>query len=490
MNEYSRQKNKKQLTREAIIGLGEDSFQKNYYPELQDKILDLERLNIRYRSLMMTIPDILFVSDLEGHISPFSLTPKAMNPLMLEILRKDDIIRQLRTVINDVVRAKKLVTTHFNLMQDNKTYYFEARIHISEIEEILIMVRDVTEQTLLEKQLRDMAEKDSLTNLYNRRSFETMLARYDGIETKNLTILLIDIDGLKLVNDTLGHPAGDQIIVSASALINSQFKPIGYVARIGGDEFGVIIENMSQDDIEEQLEILKTSLDIYNADQNDFKLSLSSGYSYHSSGMVNTGLMFQESDNNMYQNKLLKTASTKNNLVKTLMKALEAKDYITEGHAERMDELAAKMGEALKLSQSQIDRIQLLTKFHDIGKVGIPDSILKKPSSLNEDEWKVMKTHAAIGERIALASSELKDISYLILQHHEKWDGTGYPLGAKGEEIPIECRILSIVDAFDAMTNDRPYRKALSTEYAMLEIKKCSGTQFDPSLVEVFQRVV
>jgi HD-GYP domain-containing protein (c-di-GMP phosphodiesterase class II) len=192
----------------------------------------------------------------------------------------------------------------------------------------------------------------------------------------------------------------------------------------------------------------------------------------------------------MYQNKLLKTASTKNNLVKTLMKALEAKDYITEGHAERMDELAAKMGEALKLSQSQTDRIQLLTKFHDIGKVGIPDSILKKPSSLNEDEWKVMKTHAAIGERIALASSELKDISYLILQHHEKWDGTGYPLGAKGEEIPIECRILSIVDAFDAMTNDRPYRKALSTEYAMLEIKKCSGAQFDPSLVEVFQRVV
>ena len=145
---------------------------------------------------------------------------------------------------------------------------------------------------------------------------------------------------------------------------------------------------------------------------------------------------------------------------------------------------------SLKLHQNQLDKIQLLTKFHDIGKVGIPDSILKKPDSLTADEWKVMRTHCSIGERIANESSELREISHLILKHHERWDGKGYPLGLAEKEIPIECRILSIVDTFDAMTNDRPYRRALPTEVAINEIVNGAGTQFDPELVMVFQSVI
>jgi len=200
--------------------------------------------------------------------------------------------------------------------------------------------------------------------------------------------------------------------------------------------------------------------------------------------------MYQEADNYMYQNKLLKESSNRNGLVKALMKTLEVKDYITEGHAERMEELAIKIGEKLGLAQNFMDRLKLLAKFHDIGKVGIPDSILKKPGRLTSEETKVMRTHCNIGERIASVSVELEKISKLILMHHEKWDGSGYPLGLKKEEIPIECRILSIVDAFDAMTNDRPYRKALSYKTALEEIIRCSGTQFDPFLVEIFLELV
>ena len=136
-----------------------------------------------------------------------------------------------------------------------------------------------------------------------------------------------------------------------------------------------------------------------------------------------------------------------------------------------------------------MDRLVLLTKFHDIGKIGIPDAILKKPAALDETEWKVMKTHTSIGERIALEAAEIRDIAHLILKHHERWDGHGYPLGIAGEEIPIECRILSIVDTYDAMTNDRPYRAALSIDESRKEILKCSGTQFDPGLVNIFLEV-
>ncbi len=172
------------------------------------------------------------------------------------------------------------------------------------------------------------------------------------------------------------------------------------------------------------------------------------------------------------------------------MKALQARDYITEGHADRMDELAEAIGRRMGLSSVELDRIALLCKFHDIGKVGIPDSILKKPGKLTEEEYKIMKNHAAIGERIALASGELKEIAHLIMKHHERHDGKGYPIGLKEMEIPIECQILSVVDTYDAMTNDRPYRKALSRETAIKEIVAYRGTQFSPKVVDAFLEVM
>jgi HD-GYP domain-containing protein (c-di-GMP phosphodiesterase class II) len=200
--------------------------------------------------------------------------------------------------------------------------------------------------------------------------------------------------------------------------------------------------------------------------------------------------MFREADNKMYQNKLLKKESIRSTFVKTFMKALEAKDFISEGHVIRMENYAILIAKALSLRQDQMDSIILLTKFHDIGKIGIPDRILKKPGSLNDDEWKVMRTHSAIGERIALEAAEIKDIAHLILKHHEKWDGTGYPLGLSGEDIPLECRVLAIVDTFDAMTNDRPYRKAIPVAETVKEIIRCKGTQFDPYLVDVFLQIL
>ncbi len=200
--------------------------------------------------------------------------------------------------------------------------------------------------------------------------------------------------------------------------------------------------------------------------------------------------MFQIADNNMYQNKLLKKESIRSAFVSTFMKALEAKDYVVEGHVMRMEALVTRIGEALSLHRDRLDKLILLTRFHDIGKIGIPDSILKKPAPLTETEWKVMRTHSSIGERIALEAADIRDIAHLILKHHERWDGRGYPLGMRGDEIPVECRILAIADTFDAMTNDRPYRPAVSCEKAILEIKRCAGTQFDPELVGVFLNVV
>ena len=480
------------FTKEDIIGLGEDSFRKNYYAELQQKIIDLEHNNIRINALIATMPDVLLVSTLDGIISPLENTSRnPLSSLSSGILENEQLMQQIKEKIAEVSQSREMATYNFSFTFSRKKYYLEARFHISEINEILIIIRDMTERTLLENKLREAAEKDALTSLYNRRSFECQLDAYHNKEYTNLSLLSIDIDGLKLINDTLGHPFGDSVIISVSRLINSFFQNLGFIARVGGDEFGVIINGLTSSQIEEKLTEFKESIKRFNESSPDkIVLSLSSGYSFHSSGIVNVKLMYQEADNNMYQNKLLKESSTHNSLVKALLKTLEAKDYLTEGHAERMEHLCVQMGKALKLSQYQMERLKLLSKFHDIGKVGIPDNILKKPSNLTESELNIMKTHSDIGRRIAETTPEFKDIALLIYHHHEKWDGTGYPSGIQGTEIPIECRILSIVDTYDAMTNDRPYRKALSMLQSVHEIYRCSGKQFDESLVKVFVKAL
>jgi len=481
---------KKSFTREAIIGLGEDSFRKNYYPELQDHLLELEKINSRNKALITTIPDILLVSDVKGHISPFNISRLKNNEMILHIMKNRTLIQKFKETVSQVVISRSLVTYDFQMDVDKRTLYFEARIHISSFDEILIMVRDMTDRITLENRLRTLVDKDNLCHVYNRRYFEYYLADFNMQEIISFTIIIVDIDGLKLINDTLGHLSGDRVIVSVAELIEKTFNPFGMISRIGGDEFGIVLQGFCIHDIEGFLDTLKALVNDHNQQTESVELSLSYGYSHHESGVLNVDWAFQQADNNMYQNKLLKTSSTKNNLVKTLMKALEAKDYITEGHADRMEMLATIIGHELRLPQNIIDRIQLLTKFHDIGKVGIPDSILKKPGALTPDEWKVMCTHCSIGERIANESSELKDIAHLILKHQERWDGKGYPLGLVGEEIPLECRILAIADTFDAMTHDRPYRKALPMHVAIEEILNHAGTQFDPELVNVFHNVV
>ena len=474
-------------TMESIIGLGEASVRKNYFPSLQKKIGDLELLNSKYRTLIETIPDILLVYN-DGKLSLFPSTSGTDMALVHDMLKNEGITLLLESSVKTAREEKRLVSKTFSFIYDQQLGYYEARANITEMNDALIIVRDITSDVISEKKLRDMVNRDALTHLYNRRYFEERLAEIDGKYCEALTLIIIDIDGLKIINDTMGHAAGDEIIVTMSDILKKVFDKVECIARIGGDEFGILMTG--QEKIEELLKKINLEIRKYSRVENILNMSVSFGYSSILSETADLSMMFREADNKMYQNKLLKENSNRSSIVKTLTKMLAEKDFITQGHAQRMEKLAVMMGKELGLQQDMLDRLELLAKFHDIGKVGIPDSILLKPGRLTDNEWEIMKSHSIIGKRVAETSPELRDISQLILLHHERYDSTGYPLGLKGENIPIECRILSIIDTFDAMTNDRPYRPALSFEETIEEIKRGAGSQFDIFLVDVFVRIV
>lgn len=361
---------------------------------------------------------------------------------------------------------------------------------------VVVICRDITlvnklqqeirEREMNERKLHYLSYHDTLTGLYNRRYFEQELQRYDNEKKFPSGVLICDVDGLKLINDTLGHDAGDRLLIALAEVIIGAVGNNDYVFRVGGDEFAVLIPDANEEKIASADRLIREAIEQHNSEEHGFYLSMSVGYAISENEENGIFKTFIEADNNMYKEKLNHIKSARSSMVQALTKMLEVRDFITEGHAERMKELVVQLGIHIGLPEKRVNDLRLLAQFHDIGKVGIPDRILFKPGRLDENEKLEMQMHSEIGYRIAESLPDLNSIADFILKHHERWDGSGYPLGLKGRNIPLECRILSIIDAFDAMTNDRPYRKAMTQDEAVTELNANTGIQFDPQLVNSF----
>lgn len=376
-----------------------------------------------------------------------------------------------------------------HIRQDAVTYQ-EVRIIACAGNEVIAIVRDITSRKEMERRLQYFALHDRVTGLYNRVYFEERLQQLTESCQVPIGIIMCDIDGLKLVNDTFGHQAGDDLLVSAANIIKQCVSETGELARVGGDEFAIILPNQSSVEIEEICHCIRECVSHFRNQNSEIPISISIGMSirlYPEQSMYD---VFKSADDNMYREKLHSSQSVRSSMVQTLSKALEARDFVTGGHADRLQHLIVELAMAVGLQDSRLSDLRLFGHFHDVGKVGIPDEILFKPGRLTKDEFEVMKRHCEIGYRIAQSSGDLAPIADWILKHQEWWNGEGYPLGIKGDEIPLACRILAIVDAYDAMTNDRPYRSAMQHDAAITELERCAGTQFDPSLVGLFKDLV
>jgi len=355
---------------------------------------------------------------------------------------------------------------------------------------ICTLTYDITERKRMERQLKYLSLHDSLTGIYNRTYFEEEIRRLETAGQTNVGIIVCDLDGLKLVNDTLGHERGDVLLKAAATVIQESIGENDFAARIGGDEFAVLIGTNDPGTVEEVCNRIRENLIRYNHDHPDLPLSLSFGFAVSRPGSSKITSVFKEADDTMYREKLYRSKSTRSTIVQAMMKVLEVKDFITEGHAQRLHDLILRLARAIGLPEPSVTNLRLLAQFHDIGKVGTPDQVLFKPDALDPEEKLEIQRHSEIGNRIAKSIPELEPIADWILMHHEWWNGEGYPLGLKGEEISLESRILAIADAYDAMTSDRPYRKAMSHEEAIAELQKGAGKQFDPALVVLFTQIL
>lgn len=359
-----------------------------------------------------------------------------------------------------------------------------------QLQQIILAIRNISDRKALEEKLTFMSWHDSLTGLYNRGYWQRQLDKIETRKSCPVSLLLCDVDGLKLINDTMGHDAGDRMLVRLAEILAAICDYGDIPARIGGDEFAIILPNADREQVLARSQAVRQSINDHNASHQDLPLSVSIGIAVKLDPEEPMAALVKRADDRMYREKLNRSHSVRNSLVQALTLALEARDFGTEGHTQRVQQLATLLAGTLGMPGPSLNDLCLLAQFHDIGKVGIPDFILHKPGPLTEAERQEMQRHTEIGHRIAVASPDLAPIADLILKHHEWWNGDGYPLGLKGEEIPLACRILAIVDAYDAMTSDRPYRNAMPKAAAIAELLRYAGTQFDPNLVPVFVELV
>ncbi|QBP43132.1 diguanylate cyclase [Paenisporosarcina antarctica] len=371
-------------------------------------------------------------------------------------------------------RAAELIIANEELAVQNKEKDKRS-------EELIFANKELAFQN---EEISYLSYHDQLTGLYNRRFYEEELKRLDTPRNLPLTILIGDLNSLKLINDFFGHAMGDELLKKTAEIIKQGCRADDIVSRIGGDEFVILLPKTNA--FEAQV-IIKRILELASLEKAGLiDISISFGYETKKHKEDKIQEVFKKADKHMYTFKLFESPKIRGNTVDMIIKAFQDKNKRLEQHSQRVSKLCERMGQVLGMFDYQIEELATVGLLHDIGKIAINENILNKPGKLTVDEWKEIKRHSEIGYRILSTANDMSKMADYVLAHHERWDGKGYPRGLKENEIPFESRIIAIADAYDAMTSERTYSIALSAEAALVELQKNAGIQFDPELVTVF----
>ncbi|HEX3025835.1 MAG TPA: diguanylate cyclase, partial [Clostridia bacterium] len=320
------------------------------------------------------------------------------------------------------------------------------------------------------------------------RFFEQELIQMDVEKNLPLSIIMGDVNGLKLTNDAFGHLAGDSLLKAAASVMRKSCGKDDIVARWGGDEYIILLPNTDNREAGKIAEHIRATC--AETTVGNISLSISLGYSTKARAQDDLMEALKRADDSMYKSKLIEGRSMKSGAVNTIINTLHEKNPREKNHSLRVGAICRQIGLAMGFLQSQITDMELLARIHDIGKISIDEKVFEKTGKLTREELEEIHRHPETGYYIIGASPELSYLANDVLSHHERWDSGGYPNHLAGNNIPLLARILSIADAYEAMTGERQYKKAMTKEEAMEELKRCSGSQFDPVITEKFLRVL
>lgn len=470
--------------------------------ELNIAYNDMKEMDNRFRLIMEATNDgylDFYVNEQAIYISPEWRQLIGYNAhdgynLFHEYISKihPECMDRLKTKFYEVVNGEieKFAVEYRVINTSGDMVWIQHRGKVAEKDEdgkpvrVVSTLANITDRKKFEEEILFLSYSDKLTGLKNRAYMEKQFSELDKEEKSRYFIIMGDLNGLKIVNDSKGHKEGDRLLCMIAKILQEACSTDDIISRWGGDEFVILINGKNQRYVEDYIN--KIRLGCEKITDFHFNISIALGYSEKSQNSMNSELVMSLAENRMYRNKLMENKSSRSSTISSLLKTLHEKHSETEEHTMRIKNLSLSLGKRLGLTQDKLDELELLALLHDIGKIGIPEHILMKPGKLTEEEWQIMKTHSEIGYRIAKSTPELSHIAYEILTHHEKFDGTGYPKGLRGESIPILSRIINVIDSFDVMTHKRVYKDALYEDYAIEELKRCTGTQFDPFIVKEF----
>lgn len=355
---------------------------------------------------------------------------------------------------------------------------------------VVLVFRDVTEEKKRQQEITYLSYHDALTGLYNRAFFDEELRRLNTDRQLPISVIMGDVNGLKLANDVFGHAEGDRVLITIARIMAQSTRSDDILARIGGDEFCILLPKTSSAAAQNICRRILRKCREYGL-RNDVITppSISMGVATKTDAAEPITDTLKTAEQLMYKRKLLESKSVHNNILATIRTTLYEKSRETEEHTVRIAERTRAMGLAMGLTEEELNDLELFSVLHDIGKIAVDDRILLKPGPLTESEREEVRRHSETGYRVVRSSPEIAHVADLILAHHEDWDGGGYPQGLSGEAIPRLARVLRVADAYDAMTHDQVYRPALPRETALREIAQQAGVRFDPDVVRAFLRV-
>jgi len=394
------------------------------------------------------------------------------NEVRFETLYDFDKVTRLGLYDTSFSGTKNMDISIKKLIEDDSTYRY------------VVQILDITDQKKAQEHMHFLSYHDQLTDLYNRRFFEEEMQRLDTERNLPLTIAMGDVNGLKLVNDSFGHDVGDQLLKKVADIIKMGCRADDIVARLGGDEFVIILPNTDKNETERVISRIQNLAAKEKVESLD--ISISFGFETKIKKKQNILDTFKEAEDHMYRHKLYESSSMRSNMIDVIMHTLYEKNPREMQHSKRVSEVSQTIAALLRLDKDEVSQIGIAGLMHDIGKIGIDEKLLNSAKKLNTDEWKEIKRHSEIGYRILSSANEFSEIALFVLDHHERWDGKGYPKGLKGDAISLPGRIIAIADAFDAMTSERTYKNMLSLSECLDEMRSCSGTQFDPAIAKVF----